>query len=127
MKDWFQSIGDWFEDIGELLLDALDSVGQWLLDTLIVVCNAVVGYCIDCLIWLWQNFIYPLFLGITEEWDAPFGELFSAIDVDGMLAVKLVAQLANWGLLATLAISCVGFLATVHLVKHLLKLAPVVD
>lgn len=127
MREWFQDLGNWIEGIGEVINDSLTTAAQFILDIIITVSNTIMGFMMDVLMWIWREFIYPLFQGLADEWDSPFGELFNAIGIEDILSTDFVGQLANWGLLTTLAVSCVAFLAVVHFVKHLLKLAPLVD
>lgn len=141
MSDFFQSIYDAIIGAGNALTNFLEAalqeilyylneLGEFLYDILIKFLNFVAGLLITFILWLWEDIIYPgIITPIFEKlgWHEEINTFFGGWDIQGVLDLPLLGQLANWNLLfSTFQLGC-SFIIALVMMKYVLKILPVVD
>lgn len=141
MWDWvsdaLDSIGEWFDAVidaiaafGQGVLDFLELMGQFIGDMLLMAINAIAGWVIELLIWLWEvvivdNVIMPVAeqIGAIDE----INNYFNVAQFEEIFGLAFISQLAHWNMIFTTFAALISILCTIHIVKHVLKLLPIVD
>lgn len=81
----------------------------------------------DFVLWIWNSILWPLISTIIDKMqDLPFNDLISKWEITSTVNGNLVTNFVDVNLVAASAVTALGFLLSVALIKGLLKLIPLI-